>query len=130
MLMRRIREQLNADVLTVGTSATMVTDGGDFDRRHAVARVATRLFGTAVAADHVVSETLERITPADVDISREALASGVRTDLPDTITYDKLREHPLAAWIELNLGLDREDGKWVKNPRSANVRGGRETARQ
>lgn len=92
----------------------MVTDGGDVDRRKVVAAVASRLFGSDVAIEHVVAETLERVTPDDVDLSRDALANAIRADLPSTITHDILRRNPLTAWIELNLGLDREDGKWVR----------------
>jgi hypothetical protein len=48
MLVRRVRDRLNPDLLCVGTSATMATEGSAADRACAVAAVASRLFGAPV----------------------------------------------------------------------------------
>ena len=48
MLIRRVRERLNLDLLCVGTSATMASEGTVTDRTTAVATIATRLFGVPV----------------------------------------------------------------------------------
>src|SRR4051794_34852517 len=64
MLIRRLRDECEADALQViGTSATMSSEGPLEDRARVVAGVATRLFGAEVRPEHVVGETLVRATP-------------------------------------------------------------------
>src|SRR5690606_23077452 len=54
-LVRRTRDACAApEMQCVGTSATMTTRGTLADQRAEVARVATRLFGTTIAAEHVI----------------------------------------------------------------------------
>ena len=114
MLVRRVRERFNDDLLCIGTSATMASEGSAESRNTAVAQVATRLFGTPVAAANVVAETLRPVTdraalPEGADL-RRAMEEGIP---PDT-TYGQLAGHPLAAWVEHTLGLEEEDRKLVR----------------
>jgi len=109
MLVRRVRDRLcgGKSPVCVGTSATMASEGDPSARADAVARVATRLFGTPIAADAVIDESLERATdprlkPASLG---GALAAALDTELPAEIDDDALRLHPLAVWIELEIGL-------------------------
>ncbi len=64
MLVRRVRDRLEAENLQcVGTSATLAS-GGTFDeQRVEIARVASNLFGAEVAPANVIGETLRRATP-------------------------------------------------------------------
>jgi superfamily II DNA/RNA helicase len=121
MLVRRVRDRTNPDLLCVGTSATMATEGAADDRRAAVARVASRLFGTEVKPANVVTETLHRVTDAAAVAKQSHLAAALDAGVPLTATHDLLRQHPVAAWAETNLGLQREDGKadgrWVRTTR-------------
>jgi ATP-dependent helicase YprA (DUF1998 family) len=114
LLVRRVREALGRDLLAVGTSATMVSEGEAMDRRRVVAEVATRMFGTEVLPDDIVTETLARITPAERARDAAEIAAALEARLPSNSTLEALREHPVAAWIETRLGLDWEDDKWVR----------------
>jgi hypothetical protein len=113
MLMRRVRDRLCRDhaPICIGTSATMASDGGDDVRATAVARVASRLFGTTIHADGVIDESLERATdpPLTPAMLGQRLAAAVDGDVPETLDDDALRVHPLAVWIELEIGL--QDGQ-------------------
>lgn len=62
MLVRRVRDRTSPNLLCVGTSATMATEGTAEDRRRAVSRVASRLFGAEVRPENVITETLYRVT--------------------------------------------------------------------
>jgi ATP-dependent helicase YprA (DUF1998 family) len=63
LLTRRVRDACGSQSLQcIGTSATMTTEGQAADQRRIVAEVATTLFGGAVEPEHVIGETLERIT--------------------------------------------------------------------
>src|SRR5699024_5086379 len=59
MLIRRVRQACQApNVQCVGTSATMSSEGTAEDQRNTVARVATKVFGTSVSPDTIITETL------------------------------------------------------------------------
>ena len=77
LLIRRLRDQCASDdLLIIGTSANMSSEGNIGQRQAAVAKVATRLFGSEVTPERVIGETLVRATP---DIAPEigALRAGV-----------------------------------------------------
>jgi hypothetical protein len=125
MLIRRVRDRTNSDLLCVGTSATMATEGSAEDRNRAVARVATRLFGATVRPENVVTETLRRVTDHAAPSDAKALAAAIASGVPDGAGYDTLRNHPVAAWAETTLGLQRQDdkpdGRWVRTSRPKTV---------
>jgi len=109
MLVRRVRHRLCPDhqPICIGTSATMASEGSDTDRATQVASVASRLFGTAISPDAVIDESLARATdpalePANI---REALATAIDAELPQDLDDNALRVHPLAVWVELEIGL-------------------------
>lgn len=79
MLVRRVRDALMADDLQcVGTSATLAGPGAYDEQQKKVAEVATLLFGDQVQPEHVIGETLQRISP--------------ERDLDDPSYIDELRE--------------------------------------
>jgi RAD3-like DEAD/DEAH box helicase len=116
MLVRRLRDRLCRDrqPLCIGTSATMSSQEDDTERAVAVAKVASRLFGTDIPPDAVIDETLQRATDPKLKSQSldPALANAVDTDLPVALTDEALRSHPLAVWIELEIGL--EDGQRLR----------------
>ncbi|MBF0614661.1 MAG: DEAD/DEAH box helicase [Magnetococcales bacterium] len=111
MLVRRVRERLNADLLCVGTSATMASEGTASERNRIVAEVASRLFGSVVLAENIVTETLKRATASDVHLTEQILEKALQEGVPSTATYADLQRHPVAVWVETNLGLEYEDGR-------------------
>ncbi|MEO3791297.1 protein kinase [Nonomuraea sp. B10E15] len=112
LLIRRVREACRAERLQcIGTSATMATEGTAEDRREAVARVATTLFGTPITPENVIGETLVRATeepPDTVPVERLTAPGAPRA-------YDDLVRDPLARWIETRFGLAvDEEGRLVR----------------
>ncbi len=59
-LVRKLRQRSGQDLLCIGTSATMSTEGDREHRRQTVAGVASKLFGVEVTTTNVIDETLER----------------------------------------------------------------------
>ena len=114
MLVRRVREALNSDVLCVGTSATMASEGTLAARNATVARVASKLFGVDVKPENIITETLQHLTPYDTKPDQQQLAEALNSPIPDHADFKTLREHPISGWVELTLGLTREEGKWVR----------------
>lgn len=114
LLVRRVREALADRLLCIGTSATMATEGSEQEKNEKVAEVASRLFGMTVPAANVITETLQRVTPEKllVEDIKHALGPALEAGFPDDPTYSALAEHSLAVWVELSLGLTRDEGKW------------------
>ena len=121
LLVRRIRQQLNNDLLCIGTSATMATEGTAKERNKIVAEVSSKLFGTKILPKNIITETLMRQTKGEIK-SRKELIKALQNDYSSQQTAhwnsSDLENHPLAIWVELNLGLEKEDGiengKWVR----------------
>jgi Lhr-like helicase len=114
MLIRRLKERCAAPgLLHVGTSATMVShpSATPLERRATVAEFAERLFGHPFTANQVIEETLVTFTeggkPSQADLA-EALAGPV----PGTLSA--LQRHPLARWVEAELGVEPEAGGRLK----------------
>ena len=114
VLVRRLKDRCGGDgePICIGTSATMASEGSEADRSAAVARVASKLFGQTIPSSGVIDESLRRSTEPSLgleDISgvfTQAVVEPIGSDLTDAM----LRQHPLAIWVELALGLDDRKG--------------------
>lgn len=112
LLMRRVKARLCADrpPVCIGTSATMAS-GDANSSAQAVSGFASRLFGTTIGPHGVITETLQQATKP-IDTAGPAgpgLAERLDAHIPATLTDAALRNHPLAAWIEMEIGL--QDGQ-------------------
>src|SRR5439155_1159279 len=90
MLLRRLRERSgNPNLLNIGTSATMATEGDREARHVAVAAVASKIFGATVKPENVVDETLRRAiqvaAPQDGAALRAAAEALVPSEFSDFI---------------------------------------------
>ncbi len=117
ILIRKLRQRSksNEELLCIGTSATMSTEGSRQQRRQVVADVASKLFGVEIKPSNVIDETLERsIQRAEPTIEqlRQAILAGLPSDLEQTLT--EFQHHPLSYWIEMNFGLEEREGHLVR----------------
>lgn len=114
LLVRRVREALAERLQCIGTSATMATEGTEHEKNAKVAEVASRLFGVKLGPANIITETLQRVTPEEqlVEHVRPALKSALQQGVPAEADFTTLAKHPLAIWVELTLGLTRNEGKW------------------
>jgi very-short-patch-repair endonuclease len=112
LLIRRCRLAFGGkDIICVGTSATMASEGTSADQKQEVASVAKTLFGTPINPSQVFGETLERATPEldwSTEYSRSALAAAVSSFSAPSGDYASFRLHPLASWIESTIGVCAE----------------------
>ena len=115
LLVRKLRQRCGQNLLCIGTSATMSTQGDRLQRKTTVAGVASKLFGTEIKAEQVIDETLVRSIDRPEPSSAE-LTAALDQALPSEAeqTLDRFRAHPLSAWIEMNLGLQDEDGHLIR----------------
>ena len=113
MLLRRTQQKAGQPVQVIGTSATLATGGTRVQRRREIANVASKLFGVELPAEHVIDETLRRVTTVEAPSEREAVRAAVEQS-PPSATVEAVSSHPLAAWAELAFGLDEEDGRLIR----------------
>ena len=120
MLVRRVRERFNDDLLCIGTSATMASEGSAGHRNVAVAHVASQLFGVGVSPDNIITETLKPVTDKETSVDGPSLRSAIEAGIPERPTHNQLAHHPVAAWVEQKLGLEEEDGRLqrISRPRT------------
>ena len=99
LLVRRVREALAEKLQCIGTSATMATEETEAAKNAVVAEVATRLFGADISPAHVITETLQRVTPETLVVEgiKNQLGAAIQAGLPDHPSYIELATHPLAA---------------------------------
>lgn len=112
-LVRRTRDACAApEVQCVGTSATMTSRGSVADQRAEVARVATRLFGTTVRPEHVVGESLRRITTEHAPVAKDLAGRLAHWAVVGEAecTLEEFGSDPVASWVETVFGLDEEPG--------------------
>lgn len=120
MLMRRLRARVGNPAhppICIGTSATMASDDAQGDRNQIVADVASRLFGTTIRRDAIVTETLRRATDANrsADLGLADLGAAVDRAAAGN-AYDRksnaeVAQDALAIWVETRLGLKSLDSK-------------------
>ena len=118
LLVRRVRDRLVAGELQcVGTSATLAGAGTYDERRGAVAKMATQMFGTLVKPEHITEETLVRTTSSVKQSEQfleqlsERVKEGGRT-LPHD--YQSFIQDPLSVWVEDTFGITEQEGNLVR----------------
>jgi superfamily II DNA/RNA helicase/very-short-patch-repair endonuclease len=122
MLIRRCRDAFNKELMCVGTSATMATDGTSVDQAQVVSDVATRIFGQTIESADIVGETLlpsaSDFDFEDADVQTQ-LKAAVAASPPDS--YEGFTASPFASWIERRFGLrlETETGKQVRQEPTA-----------
>ena len=122
LLVRRVRDRLTSPGETlqcVGTSATLA-GGGDYQRQRAeVAGMATRIFGCEVRPEHVIGESLVRVTRMADEVDPEfhrRLSERVRsfddaTGIPD---FQAFVDDPLSIWLESTFGVTGQNDRLVR----------------
>ncbi|MEU4626840.1 DEAD/DEAH box helicase [Actinoplanes sp. NPDC023801] len=124
MLVRRVRDACGTGqaLQCVGTSATMANANTVAQQQIEVADVASRIFGTPVTPDHVITETLVRATTtrgaSEMELAAAVAARG-DAEADDPVLhggYERLSADPLASWIEDNFGVgsELESGRLVR----------------
>lgn len=122
MLVRRVRERFNDDLICIGTSATMATEGTEADRRKAIADVSSKLFGSKVSPSNIITETLQSVTEVETYKDKSELNKAIEAGVPVNPTFDGLKKHPIAAWVEHRIGLEKQDGKLVRISKPLSVK--------
>ena len=117
ILIRRIRANCSHQAISIGTSATMVSDvaGNLVDQRAEVAGVASKLFGRTFSPEQVVNEKLTRSLSSDGSIPpKNKLADAIADGINQDDGMETLKAHPIAIWLENKIALNVREGILVR----------------
>lgn len=113
LLVRQVRDLAeNPGLQCVGTSATIAGGTTLAEQQAQIAAIASRLFGTRVAASNVIGQTLRRVT-VEPDLTDGRFIASLRQRVLDAATplpedSDAFCADPLCGWIETTFGLESE----------------------
>lgn len=132
LLIRKLKQRCGQKLLYIGTSATMSTQGDRDDIRNTIAGVASKLFGAEVKSANVIDETLERSIDRPeptIDELKAAIASPLPIESTEVSANLALfRQNALAAWIEMNFGLNDDRGHLTRKTPIAIATGAKQLA--
>ncbi len=109
LLIRRIKSWCSNNITTIGTSATMASDGTPIEKKQKVAEVATTIFGSNYSPNEIIGEYLETCTIGKINTSfelRNAINNGIDPNGDEQVFIN----HPLTNWLELNIALKINNG--------------------
>ena len=129
LLVRRLRNSIrSSELCCIGTSATLATEGSFSEQQSAIARVASKLFGTVVNPEHIIGETLTRISP-DINLNDQNYIESLRQylthqDSPLPVDNQAYTNHPLVRWIESTFGVVKDPASdWLKRATPTSIYG-------
>ncbi len=115
LLIRRIKNLAENNIICIGTSATMASVGSKQEKQQAVADVAETIFGDKFDLLQIIGEYLIPCTnpyktvPNEWEL-QEAINNGISIDDPEDIFYD----HPVAIWLENSIALHHHKDGFIE----------------
>ena len=108
-LNRRIQANCKNEIICIGTSATMASDGSPDNKKIEVAKVASKIFGKTFTKEQIIGEHLETCTngtnPSVIELT-ESIKKGINHDWDEKIYTN----HPLTNWLEVTIALKDNHG--------------------
>ncbi|WP_347067476.1 DEAD/DEAH box helicase [Flavobacterium sp. WV_118_3] len=104
LLNRRIQAFTKNDLIFIGTSATMASQGSPEEKKQKIAEVATQIFGKEFPSEYIVNEYLEPCTIAK-EVNPFQLTNAIRNGIDPEGTEEDFIKNDLANWLETNIAL-------------------------
>jgi len=106
MLVRRIKNRCTHPLISIGTSATMSSEGSPEEKKKAIAKVANLIFDENYTIDQIIGEKLDTSTHYKGTIpGKDQLAEAILQPIPRDKDATHFRNHPLAIWLETTIAL-------------------------
>lgn len=108
-LNRRIQANCKNEIICIGTSATMASDGTPDNKKEEVAKVASKIFGKSYTKEQIIGEYLETCTkgtnPSVFELT-ESIKKGINHDWDEEVYIN----HPITNWLEISIALKDNHG--------------------
>lgn len=109
-LVRRIKKLAKNQLVFIGTSATMMTEGTVHDQKKAVAKVAETIFSAYFDDDQIINESLSFSTQYSVRaLALETIVQSMDGNIDTKGELEQFIQHPLVIWIEREIALSITD---------------------
>lgn len=109
MLIRRIHQHCKKNIVCIGTSATMASEGNIEERKRVIANVATSIFAKSFSSDQIISEKLACCTtPTSSALNSFTLQEAIADTNNLSSDPKQFRNHTLAFWLENNIALKKD----------------------
>ncbi|MDR2953744.1 MAG: DEAD/DEAH box helicase [Prevotella sp.] len=116
MLIRRIKNYAGNQIITIGTSATMSSEGDAIEKKKAVADVANIIFDCNYSPSQIIGEQLETSTGFTGTIpSAEILIKAINETISLTRNVSDFIDNPLIIWLESRIALSNVNGFFERN---------------
>ncbi len=110
MLIRRIKNRCHHPLITIGTSATMSSEGTAEDKKTAIAKVANLIFDEKYSMEQIIGEKLDTSTNyGGINPGKGILSQAILQPIPTEADASVFRHHPLAIWLETNIALHKNE---------------------
>lgn len=116
ILIRRIKSAAANPILSIGTSATMVSSESStlLEQKEKVAEVASTIFGSDIKSNQIVNEYLVRSIGGDKSPDKEDLKKAIEKGISSEDSFEELEQHAVAKWIEEQIALDIKEGTLIR----------------
>jgi superfamily II DNA/RNA helicase len=113
MLIRRVGQLVGRPLITIGTSATLASEGAPVEKKRKIAEVAEKIFGHPFATDQVINETLRSGTAYNGTIpSGFDLQEAMTRQFPSN--PESFYQNSLAVWFENRIALHRHPDGYIE----------------
>lgn len=115
MLIRRINSKCKNNIVSIGTSATMVSGTSILEQKQKVVEVAEKIFGQKFEVDQIINEKLiKSVSGGKSKVDKSELIRELESGFEYGLTKAKILELNLACWFENKVALDAMDGELVR----------------
>lgn len=115
MQIRRIRSSCQKKLVCIGTSATMATGETLKAQREEVAKVGKTIFGRPFQESQIIDEEFELgFKELDEGTKSQKLIEALNSEIDSRGTSEELSSNALGAWLELEIGLQKKESKYVR----------------
>jgi superfamily II DNA/RNA helicase len=109
MLIRRINSWCENEIVSIGTSATMSSEGSPIQKKEKIAEVASKIFGKSFQTNQIIGEHLITCTNG-FTFNKSELINAIERGVDLNANEEEFISHPLTNWIELNIALKNNEG--------------------
>ncbi|MFA6402883.1 MAG: DEAD/DEAH box helicase [Salinivirgaceae bacterium] len=116
ILIRRIKSAAVNPIISIGTSATMISLEGStlLEQKEKVAEVASTIFGSDIKSNQIVNEYLVRSMGNLKSPTKEELKKAIERGISVKDKADTFEQHPTANWIEEQIALEVKEGVLIR----------------
>lgn len=116
ILIRRIKSAASNPIVSIGTSATMVSSDNTslLQQKEKVAEIASTIFGTDINANQVINEYLVKSIGNSTSPTKSELKNSIEKNISIDDDFKSFEQNATAHWIEEQIALESKESIYVR----------------